>query len=345
MKTREQVDLNLIDDNPWQPRRVIDPDALEELAGNIAELGLLQVPVARPAGDGRFQLAFGHRRVGACRLLRQQVKWPDSIPLDVEDLTDERMAVIALSENVQRRELTSIEVVRAHKRAVEETDLSIQTLADQIGVARPTLSNNLRVLELPDFVLEHVESGALSMTSAREFLVLQHADHAHLEDMMAVVGEIARVFGNDGSPDWTRRHVRQRIYQRVAYREQDWRPLGPLGPMPADATGGANREATFDVDAFAADYPESVHTIPAVSKSELVNYRSRVTCDDSRDWTCEVKEWSRRQSRATREANKETQTAGGTPERPAAQKQLGPRLAAGGAAGQGPCLEEDSGRP
>ena len=314
MKTREQVDLNQIDANPWQPRRAMAPDALDELADNIAELGLLQVPMARLVQDGRFQLAFGHRRVAACRLLREQVKWPDSIPVDVEDLTDERMAVIALSENVQRRELTAIEVVRAHKRAVEETDLSVQTLADQIGVARPTLSNNLRVLELPDFVLEHVESGAMSMTSAREFLVLQHAGHAHLEDMRAVVRRIASVFGDDGSPDWTRRHVRQRIYERVAYNEQDWRPLGP---MPAEATGGAYREATFDVDAFVRDYPESVHTIPAVSKSELVNYRSRVTCEGSRDWTCEVKEWSRRQSRATREANKEVQTDGGTPDRPA----------------------------
>ena len=202
-KTRDRIALDVIDDNPWQPREARDPDSLEELADSIRQIGLLQTPLARPAADGRFELAFGYRRIAAVRLLQQREEWGDYVDLDIEDLTDERMAVIALSENVQRKQLISIEVVRAHRRAIDETKLTIQALADQIGMSRPNLSNNLRVLELPDFILEHVESGDLSLSVAREFLVLQHDGHAHLEDMQSVVRSISRVFGSRGAPDWT----------------------------------------------------------------------------------------------------------------------------------------------
>ena len=260
--------------------------------------------------EGRFELAFGHRRIAAVRVLQQRDEWGDYVDVDIEDLTDERMAVIALSENVQRKQLTDIEVVRAHKRAIDGTELTIQALADQIGMARPTLSNNLRVLELPDFILEHIESGGLSMSAAREFLALQHDGHAHVEDMQRVVHNVSRVFGSRGAPDWSRRHVREQIYLKVAYNEQDWRPLGP---KPPDTTGGAHKEATFDVEAFRDEYPDSLHTIPAVSEVRSVNYDAQLICDSSRLWTCEVKEWSRRQSRATRELNREAAATGKPP--------------------------------
>ena len=230
----------------------------------------------------------------------------------MEDLTDEKMALIALSENQQRKQLTRIEVVRAHQKAIKDTELTIQTLADKTGVDRATLSNNLRVLDLPGFVLKHVESGDLSMSSAREFLVLQHDDHAHIDDMKDIVRIISSFYGRRGIPDWSRRHVRERIYLRVAYNEQDWRPLGPKSD--AHTVGGANKEATFDVEAFRAEFAGSVHTIPAVSKTETVNYELQLTCDGSRLWTCQVKEWSRRQSRATREASKAAGEVGKTPD-------------------------------
>ena len=164
MKTRERVDLELIDDNPWQPRQVIDPEALEELADSIAKFGLLQAPLGRRVEGGRIQVAFGHRRVAACRLLHRRDAWPSGIDMDLEDLTDETMAVLALTENEVRQQLTQVEVVRAHRRAIDETSLTIQDLATRLGRDRSTLSNNLRVLELPDFVLAHVETGDLRIT-------------------------------------------------------------------------------------------------------------------------------------------------------------------------------------
>ncbi len=309
MKTREQIDLALIDDNPWQPRHEIEPTTLERLADSIRGVGLLQAPMGRRTADGRIQLAFGHRRVAAIRLLYDKGEWERSIDMDVdEEITDEEMAVMALSENVARRQLTQIEVVRAHRRAVDETGLSIQSLADKLGVSRGALSNNLRVLDLPDIVLEHVESGRLRVSVAREFLVFQTPTHSHVEDMREAIRRIVNVeiYGN-GVPNWSRRNVRKLISERVSFQENNG--FRPIGPKTGHSVGGGHREATFDVDAFSFEYPDSLHTIPADDGASK-NYRMLESYDQSRVWTCEVKEWSRRQSRATREANKAAEASG-----------------------------------
>ena len=314
-KTQELIDLELIDDNPWQPRLAMDIGGVESLADDMDQIGgMLQPPLGRWV-NGRIQLAHGHRRVAACRIRAKRGTGPWQIEMETAELTDEEMVFIALSENVERKQLTDIEVVRAHKRAIAETSVTIQGLADKIGVDRATLSNNLRVLDLPDFVLEHVKRGDMVMSAAREFLVLQHGDpddggHVHTEDMHCVVRDISSVSGRRGMPDWGRRHVRERIYLQVAYNDKDWRPLGP---KPAHTTGGANQEANFDVDAFKEDYPDTLHTIPAVSRTEVVNWEARLFLDSSRLWTCNVKEWSRRKSRTTREANKAAEASGAEP--------------------------------
>ena len=228
MKTRERIDLELIDDNPWQPRQEIDEKTLPDLADSIHHLGLLQAPLGRrDMIRGHIQLAFGHRRVAGCRLLQQQGRGEPYIDMDVADITNEEMVVLALTENEGRKQLTDIEVVRAHKRAIAETELTVQSLADQLGIPRPTLANNLRVLDLPDFVLEHVEAGDLKPTVAREFLVLQNATHAHVDDMREVIRRIVNVeiYGG-GVPNWTRRHVRKLISERVSYNEQELAAIG-----------------------------------------------------------------------------------------------------------------------
>ena len=309
MKTRELVDLDLIDDNPWQPRQEIDQEGLQELVDSIRELSLLQVPLGRRVKTGRVQLAFGHRRVAACRVLRDEGAVGPQLEMDLADISDENMAVMALTENERRKQLTQIEVVKAHKRAIDETALTVLDLARQLGMDRSTLSNNLRVLELPELVLEHVESGALGLTVAREFLALQNSDHAHTDDMQRVVDQIANTFGRQGAPDWSRRHVRQLICERVAYNEADFRPLGP---RPQYSLAGAGREATFDVETFSAERPDTLHTIP-VEHGPVYGEDPSLRDKDatSRVWTCDVTAWRGLQTRATREANKEGSAAGG----------------------------------
>ena len=312
IKTRELVELELIDDNPWQPRQVIDQEELRELADSIRELGLLQTPLGRRTEAGRVQSAFGHRRVASCRLLHSEGHYGPQVEMDLSELTDEAMAIVALTENIQRKQLTQVEVVRAHKRAIEKTGLTIQSLAEQLGLDRSTLSNNLRVLELPDFVLEYVESGDLKVSAAREFLVLQNSAHAHTEDMRKVIGEIARTWGRNGAPDWSGRHIRQLISRRVSVNEDDFRPLGPRLETSSYSgyEGGATREATFDVELFAKELPDTLHTIPMDGRTGNEKY------EGSRLWTCDVKEWRKRQTKATREANSEGALSGQAPASP-----------------------------
>ena len=327
MRTRERIELNQIVDNPWQPRLAIDDQSADEMADSISELGLLQAPLGRrsPEDPKLIQLAHGHRRIAGVRRLRERVQWESHIDMDLEDLTDERMALIALAENQERRQLTQIEVLRAQQKAIEETELTETGLAEQLKIGRSTLSNNLRVLKLPDDVLQHVESGALTVGVAKEFLVLQSPTHAHVADMRAVVGRIVR---RDGAPpDWRRRTVRKMISEAVSYNEKDWRPIGA---PTSHKTGGGHKVATFDTDAFAHEFADSLHTVPATTATNAYG-GADPAYEQSRVWTCEVREWSRQQSRATREANKEAEASGG-----------GAKKAAGDAASQlGDVLKKD----
>ena len=115
-KTTEMVDVALdrISPNPWQPRTSMDPQYVAELAEDIHNVGLLQEPMARPPGDGvRYQLAFGHTRIEALRLLQESGRWGNSVLIKVEDLSDERMAYVALSENRARKQLAPMEEISA----------------------------------------------------------------------------------------------------------------------------------------------------------------------------------------------------------------------------------------
>ena len=306
-KTREFIPFDLIDPNPFQPRLEYDLSGLLDLADSIYQLDVLQAPLGRRTASGRVEVAFGHRRTISCWMLHENGLYRPGMDMDVADLTDEEMAVMALTENERRKELTRIEVLRAHRKAVDETDLTVQALADQLGIPRPTLANNLRVLALPDFVLEHVETGALGITVARSFLALQNGDHAHVEDMRSVINQITDNYDvkyEGAPPNWSRRNVRNLISQQVANNEKDFRPLGQResGVGGHGYLAGAAREAGFDVEAFAADHPDALHTIPNGDKSRL--------------WTCAVKDWRSWQTRATREGTKAAEAAGVARETP-----------------------------
>lgn len=90
--------VDAIQGNPWQPRKTADPEALQELPDSIATSGLLQFPVGRATEDG-LQIAFGHRRIDAVRLLVEDGRWEGGAPVILRDLTDQQMALFALEEN------------------------------------------------------------------------------------------------------------------------------------------------------------------------------------------------------------------------------------------------------
>lgn len=170
----EQVKLDLIDDNPYQPRSSYPGAKVAELAASIQQNGLLETPVARRKGD-RVQLAFGHLRKRAFKYLNEDEggeQWAQ-MPLDIRDLNDDQMAVFALEENLKRFELKPIDVARAiDKFLTDSPDVTETQMAKDLGMTQGAISNMRRVLRLPKEVLDKVDTFRINFAMARELLVL-----------------------------------------------------------------------------------------------------------------------------------------------------------------------------
>jgi ParB family chromosome partitioning protein len=158
--------------NPFQPRRDVDPEALEELKSSIKQAGLLQPVVVRPEpGDrGGFELIAGERRLRACAALG----W-EKIPAVKRVVDDRTVLTLALIENLQRDDLSPVDEARGYERLIAEFQLTQQDVADAVGRDRSTVANALRLLKLPDAVLLMLHDGQLSVGHARALLALDDA--------------------------------------------------------------------------------------------------------------------------------------------------------------------------
>ena len=281
----QNYDVSLIHDNPWQPRQSMDADELVGLAESIYTSGLLQTPTGRSMESGGVQLAFGHRRVAAIKLLIEQGKWNGTtVPIVIRPLTDREMAVFAFEENRKRTDISPLDELMGYRKVIEDGLLTIQDMADTLGMARPTLSNRLRLLKLPQMLLDRFGERVLSAGAMSEFLCMVGEDHTHEEVITWVVRNIESGM-EYRVPDWTARHVRSLIGECVrSIQAQSWRPL------ERDSNNHHYTAPTFDVEAFVKEFPTQVYAIPDFSGSTR--------------YTSNVKEWQKRQSAATREANK-----------------------------------------
>lgn len=146
----QQVELDLIDDNPYQPRLTYDEAALQELADSIAANGLVQPVSGRRKSDGRYELEQGHRRLRAFRLLRAKHEGEfQRIPMFVRTVADFDLAMRAWAENHDREGITAIEEAQWIQRMMTDFDLSQAEMAKRLGKSPATLSNKLRLLRLP----------------------------------------------------------------------------------------------------------------------------------------------------------------------------------------------------
>ncbi len=149
-----------------QPRSEFDDERLAELADSIAESGLIQPLVVREK-QGSYELIAGERRWRAC-----QIAGIDTAPAVIKDVTDTEAYTLALVENVQREDLNPVEEALAYKKLLEDTGASQTELAEQLGKSRSALSNSVRLLALPDDVLDLLAAGELSSGHARALLSL-----------------------------------------------------------------------------------------------------------------------------------------------------------------------------
>lgn len=164
-RAADELPVQEIRANPYQPRRVFDPDALEELRASIAAHGLLQPIVVRRGPLGGYEVVAGERRLRACRALG----W-SRIRAVVRDVDDAGMQTLAIVENLQRADLNALEKARALKAMVDTQGLTQEGVAERVGKDRATVANLLRLLELPEDVRLALEDGRLSASQAKAIL-------------------------------------------------------------------------------------------------------------------------------------------------------------------------------
>lgn len=255
------VPLDMITPNPWQPRQGTDQSGIEELALSIARDGLLQIPVGRynpdPIYSKQVQLAIGHRRLEAYRLLekiqagildgiedKERPALVDAVrpvvaagkdfhemPLDTQDLTDQQMFEMGISENLQRKDLNPVEQAAAMKRYMDEFHVTSEDAGTFFGVSGSTVRGTVRMLDLPEAVKDKVAAGEVTVRAARRILSIQAAVPA------AIVAQVAEDLADpDRDPDDVIEAAMSRNQATVMW--QSWRdqktPLGgdSLWPLP-----------------------------------------------------------------------------------------------------------------
>lgn len=168
--SNEAVTLRIaeIEPNREQPRKDFDEEALAELSSSIMQFGVLQPILVRPIIGGGYQIVAGERRYRASRMAGLT-----EIPAVIRELSDDETMELAMIENLQREDLTPIEEAKGYKVLIETYDMSQEEVAKSMGKSRSAIANTLRLLLLPDDVIEMVEIDELSPGHARALLSLE----------------------------------------------------------------------------------------------------------------------------------------------------------------------------
>ncbi|MDT0577047.1 ParB/RepB/Spo0J family partition protein [Croceicoccus sp. F390] len=166
-----QIEIGSIEAHPDNPRVKFDHGALQDLAGSIAARGVIQPIIVRPLGGTRYQLVAGERRWRAAQIAGVQ-----NIPAIVRQLEDKDVTALALIENIQRENLNPVEEARAYSRLVDQNRMSQAEIATLVNKSRSHVANLMRLLALPDGVLELVEQDQLSMGHARALINCEAAE-------------------------------------------------------------------------------------------------------------------------------------------------------------------------
>jgi len=163
-----EIEMELIRPNPYQTRKEIDEEKLEELAESIRQLGIIQPITVRSLGNGRYELITGERRWRAAHLAELE-----RIPAYIREADSESMLEMALVENVQREELNPIDIAHGYLRLIEECNLTQEQVATKIGKNRVTVANMLRLLKLPPVIQASLRDGSISIGHARALINIE----------------------------------------------------------------------------------------------------------------------------------------------------------------------------
>ncbi|MCA9015013.1 MAG: ParB/RepB/Spo0J family partition protein [Planctomycetaceae bacterium] len=163
---QDQIDIDLIERNPYQPRQDFAPDSLKELEGSIRQHGILQPLLVRPF-DGAYQLIAGERRLKAARAAGLK-----TVPCRVLNLEERQVCEVAIEENLKRKDLNVLEKAQAFKNYLTQFDSTIEQLAQRLSLDRSTVNNMIRLLDLAEPVKQALQAEKISAGHARTLLSL-----------------------------------------------------------------------------------------------------------------------------------------------------------------------------
>lgn len=163
----QEVSVKELRPNPYQPRKVFDQKAIDELKESIQEHGILQPILARKSIKG-YEIILGERRFRAATEAGLK-----TVPVIIKDYSEDKMMEVALIENLQREDLNPVEEAQAYQKLIDHLKLTQEELASRVGKSRPHIANHIRLLQLPKPVLELLSNGMITMGHGRALLGLK----------------------------------------------------------------------------------------------------------------------------------------------------------------------------
>lgn len=238
--------ISQIDNNPEQPRREFDPNLLEELAQSIRELGIIQPITVHKVRADKYQIISGERRFRAAQLAGLE-----EVPAYIREVNDQTLLEMALVENIQREDLHAIEIAISFKRLIDECELTHESLGERLGKNRSTITNYVRLLQLPAEMQLAVRHKTISMGHARALIaiddpawqktVFDRIDAEHLS--VRAVEELARVRKSKANSRSTSKPLLTFDEQQV---QADLRlKYGQRSRLRKDKEGGGKIELNF----------------------------------------------------------------------------------------------------
>lgn len=259
--------ISEIEPNRKQPRQYFDEAAITELADSIRQHGLIQPIVVRPMEEG-YQIVAGERRWRACRMLGMS-----EVPVVIKEFSDEETAQIALIENIQRQDLNPVEEAAAYRALMDEYGMTQEALSKAVGKSRSAIANSVRLLNLPDEIVEMLKKGKLSAGQAKAI-----ASANSEEDML----EIAKLAA-DGK-------ITVRGIEKLAAEKSDKEVNEEKPSLPKTAEERSSLSYVTEMQISLEDHlqkkvkitskdgEKGTLTIDFYSKDELTDLADRLTC-------------------------------------------------------------------
>lgn len=242
-----------IEPNRNQPRVIFDEESLQELADSIKEVGIIQPIIVRTqTAGGRYQIVAGERRWRAAQLAGLS-----EVPVIIKELSDREMAELALIENLQREDLDAVEEAEGYRYLMSEYSMTQEQVAERVGKSRPAVANSVRLLELPEKVLDMLRDGDLAAGHARALLSLpSEADMVRVGSMVAKKGmtvrEVERIVKKEKEVGKEKKSDKAQITSRNSFLDEVEIALSEALRRRVKVTGNENH-GTLEVDFFSIE--------------------------------------------------------------------------------------------